>query len=277
MLLLPQVPGEPGRFPAPYTGKVIAKNPALHPGDPRVLRAVDRPSLHHLRNVLVFPVVGPRPESHKSAGGDLDGDEFLIIWSSRLTGCSAREPSNDYTVQDREQQETVAGDLTAAMNEEARTTERIQYFVDFLSRDVLGKIANAWEARADKDGADSEMCLELARQHSLAVDAAKNGNMPTLDPTHFLPSVPEFQREIAGTCTVDRTSDGIVSRLWRRARADVEGLREPASTQAFRSVQYHEAGFECFLPRACELRDEYNAQLATLFYEWRGRTSTRPG
>ena len=150
------------------------------------------------------------------------------------------------------------------MNEEARTTERIQYFVDFLSRDVLGKIANAWEARADKEGAESEICLELARQHSLAVDAAKNGNMPTLDPTHFLPSVPAFQHEIAGTCTVDRTSDGIVSRLWRRAKADVQGLREPASTQAFRSVQYHEAGFECFLPRACELRDEYNAQLDAL-------------
>nr|KJB08434.1 hypothetical protein B456_001G081400 [Gossypium raimondii] len=37
-------------------GKVIvAKNPCLHPGDVRVLRAVNVPDLHHMVDCVVFP------------------------------------------------------------------------------------------------------------------------------------------------------------------------------------------------------------------------------
>lgn len=39
---------------------VVAKNPCVHPGDVRVLQAVDIPSLHHMVNCLVFPQEGHR-------------------------------------------------------------------------------------------------------------------------------------------------------------------------------------------------------------------------
>lgn len=42
-------------------GKVaVAKNPCLHPGDLRVLEAIDVPALHHMVNCIVFPQKGMR-------------------------------------------------------------------------------------------------------------------------------------------------------------------------------------------------------------------------
>ena len=47
------------------TGTVLlAKMPAVHPGDVRVLECVDIPSLHHYNDVVVFPQKGERPHTH---------------------------------------------------------------------------------------------------------------------------------------------------------------------------------------------------------------------
>jgi RNA-dependent RNA polymerase len=67
------------------TGKVImAKNPCLHPGDIRILQAVDRPELHHLVDCLVMPQKGERPHSNEASGSDLDGDIYFVSWDPRL-------------------------------------------------------------------------------------------------------------------------------------------------------------------------------------------------
>ena len=53
-------------------------------GDLRVLHTADVPELRHLRNVVVFPCVGDRPEPSKMSGGDLDGDIYSVVWDERL-------------------------------------------------------------------------------------------------------------------------------------------------------------------------------------------------
>jgi hypothetical protein len=55
---------------------MVFRNPCFHPGDIRVVKAVDCPSLHHLKNVLVFPSVGYRDIPSMCSGGDLDGDDY---------------------------------------------------------------------------------------------------------------------------------------------------------------------------------------------------------
>ena len=76
-------PGEP--TPCIITGPVlIVKQPCLHPGDVLQLQAVDCASLHHLFDVVVFPQKGERPHAEETSGGDLDGDEFQVIWDSTL-------------------------------------------------------------------------------------------------------------------------------------------------------------------------------------------------
>jgi RNA-dependent RNA polymerase len=59
------------------TGKVVVtRSPCLHPGDIRLLTAVDKPELAHLVNVIVFSSKGLIPEQSKMAAGDLDGDIY---------------------------------------------------------------------------------------------------------------------------------------------------------------------------------------------------------
>lgn len=59
------------------TGEVVVfRNPCFHPGDVRVVKAVDRPKLHHLMDVVVFSAKGFRDIPSMCSGGDLDGDDY---------------------------------------------------------------------------------------------------------------------------------------------------------------------------------------------------------
>ncbi|KAF5182113.1 RNA-dependent RNA polymerase [Thalictrum thalictroides] len=60
------------------------KNPCLHPGDIRILEAVDAPGLHHLVDCLVFPQKGDRPHTNEASGSDLDGDLYFETWGINL-------------------------------------------------------------------------------------------------------------------------------------------------------------------------------------------------
>ena len=53
---------------------LVSRNPCLHPGDLRKLKAVDRQELRHLTDCIVFSTRGKRPSADLMSGGDLDGD-----------------------------------------------------------------------------------------------------------------------------------------------------------------------------------------------------------
>lgn len=90
----------------------VGRNPSLHPGDIRVVEAVDVQALRYLRDVVVFPRHGNRDIPSMCSGGDLDGDDFFVIWDKRLIpqewfvdpmtfeAPKAKELDRDPTVQD---------------------------------------------------------------------------------------------------------------------------------------------------------------------------------
>ncbi|KAK4165762.1 RNA-dependent RNA polymerase [Cladorrhinum sp. PSN259] len=146
---------------------IVGRNPSLHPGDIRVVEAVDCPKLRHLRDVVVFPLQGDRDVPSMCSGGDLDGDDFFIIWDERLLPKEWAHRPMDYT----------APAPVTEKRESSIVDSLASFFVLFMKNDRLPLIAHAHLATADlsPEGARSEKCLELAQLHSVAVDYVKSG------------------------------------------------------------------------------------------------------
>jgi len=139
-------------LPRVITGPVIvARNPSLHPGDVRLVEAVDRPQLHHLVDVVVFPQTGDRDLPSMLSGGDLDGDDYVIIWDKELTapGVLVNESPASYKPH-----------IPEPLNRDVTIQDITEFFVNYMKNDRLGAIANAHLAWADKSdqGVKSTIC-----------------------------------------------------------------------------------------------------------------------
>ncbi|KAI7707123.1 RdRP-domain-containing protein, partial [Hortaea werneckii] len=159
-------PDHKGRYKIVQGVCVLTRNPSLHPGDARVVQAVDVPALHHLKNCVVLPQTGDRDLASMCSGGDLDGDDYLVIWDKELIPSEWNYPPMDYAAPEpvRSKGPVTVGDMTA-------------FYVQHMKHDNLGRIAMAHRYHADASdyGVMDPKCLELAQLHSLAVDYAKTG------------------------------------------------------------------------------------------------------
>ena len=151
---------------------ILARNPSLHRGDIRVVKAVNFAGLHHLCDIVVVPQTGDRDLPSMCSGGDLDGDDYMVIWDPNLIPKQWNVNPFHYNAPTPR---TADGDIT--------TNQIIEFFIDYLQNDFLGRIAHAHLAAADylDDGLQSEDCYELVQLHSMAVDYPKTG-VPALMP-----------------------------------------------------------------------------------------------
>ena len=135
------------------TGRcVVTRNPSLHPGDVRIVEAVDIPELHHLVDVVAFPQTGDRDVPNMLSGGDLDGDDYVVIWDKELVapGVIENELPANYTPPRPEE-----------LSRNVDISDVRKFFVDYMKNDRLGSIANAHLAWADKlrEGVKSNICM----------------------------------------------------------------------------------------------------------------------
>ncbi|KAG9668598.1 RdRP-domain-containing protein, partial [Aureobasidium melanogenum] len=177
-----QVPGEKeGEWKTAQGICLLARNPSLHPGDIRVVRAVQCEPLKHLKNVVVLPQQGERPLANMCSGGDLDGDDYLVMWDDDLlppTGQWNSEPMN----YDPPTPVMCAGPV--------QDEQFVKFFIDYIKNDNLGSIATSHRVLADEFGSDGgvahDTCKELAQLHSKAVDFNKTG-VPAIMAEHHWP------------------------------------------------------------------------------------------
>lgn len=232
----------------PIVGPVmVTKHPVMHPGDVRMLLAVDVPELRHHKNVILFSQLGGRPEADKMSGSDLDGDEFAVTWESRLflgewNKCS-RDLSGHFVsgngrvlhgsniaddariLQIGNTEPMTYHDFTlpnSGSSLEVDDEGLMQHFLNFAKNDKLGPIGMLWQDWASKSGAGCDECLLLAHQHSVAVDFAKSGK-PAEMPTETRWKGPRAHfREKKGDARSHYTCSSVVGMLYDQVKPSNE-------------------------------------------------------
>ncbi|KAI3817112.1 hypothetical protein L1987_10901 [Smallanthus sonchifolius] len=235
---------------------VVAKNPCLHPGDVRVLKAVNVPALHHMVDCVVFPQKGNRPHPNECSGSDLDGDIYFVCWDPDLIPPQQFEPM-DYTPAPIMQ-----------LDHDVTIEEVEEYFTNYIVNDSLGIIANAHTVFADREPrkAMATLCVELAKLFSIAVDFPKTG-VPAEIPSNLRPKeYPDFMEK------PDKTtyeSQNVIGKLFREVKhiapqdSPVTPFTKDVARQTY-DADMEVPGFEDYTDEAFDIKTVYDNKLGNL-------------
>lgn len=140
---------------------LLARNPSLHPGDIRVVQGVEVEALRHLKDAVVVPQTGDRPIVNMCSGGDLDGDDYLVIWDPELLPREWNHPPMDFTPAEK-----------IPLGRQVTPDDLTSFFVEYMKNDNLSKIAVAHLAFADfmEDGVKSTKCKSRALTEEFCAD-----------------------------------------------------------------------------------------------------------
>ncbi|KAJ5372624.1 hypothetical protein N7517_004630 [Penicillium concentricum] len=238
---------------------ILARNPSLHPGDIRVVRAVNKPELQALRDVVVLPQTGDQDIASMCSGGDLDGDDYLVIWDPDLIPEKWFVECMDYK-----------GSKAPDLDHEVTVDEITSFFVTYMKNDCLPRIAHAHLAWADRltKGVWEEKCIRLAQLHSDAVDYNKSGAHArmarTLDPKfwpHFMEK--RFKRPSSiykSTKILGQLYDAVVTPDF------VPKLEKPFDSRILESPLAPAS--EAYMEYACELKAEFDMNLRQIMAQF---------
>ncbi|KZV22426.1 RNA-dependent RNA polymerase 1-like [Dorcoceras hygrometricum] len=235
---------------------VVAKNPCLHPGDVRVLRAIDVPQLHHMVDCVVFPKKGTRPHPNECSGSDLDGDIYFVCWDPDLIPPKQISPM-DYNPAPSTQ-----------LDHDVTIEEVQEYFTNYIVNDSLGVIANAHTVFADKEPvmAMSDPCLQLAKLFSIAVDFPKTGVPAEIPPDLRVKEYPDFMEK------PDKTtyeSQRVIGKLYRAVKdkapdsTTIKSFTKHVAKSSY-DPQMEVDGFEDYIDDAFQYKTEYDFKLGNL-------------
>ncbi|CAF1184734.1 unnamed protein product [Rotaria sordida] len=246
---------------------VVTRNPCFHPGDIRKLTAVDVPALHSLKNVIVFPMNGPRAHPAEMSGGDLDGDTF---WISRHPDLIFKENEDPFDYQDQDHE----ANKMQTTNDVQHTIEDVcNFFGEYIAADNLGLIANSHLALSDQleDGVRNKNCLQLAKMHSVAVDFAKKGiNAPHLTKELRPSQYPHFMEK---NDKPTYHSKSILGQLHDKipfydSEIHIDEEEEIRATSSFPYKSFFIAGDKNYIKDARIIKGEYNRDILRIMRQY---------
>ncbi|KAJ4974442.1 hypothetical protein NE237_007616 [Protea cynaroides] len=231
---------------------IVAKNPCLHPGDVRVLHAVDVPALYHMVDCIVFPQKGARPHPNECSGSDLDGDIYFVSWDPALIPPRQIQPME------------YASAPTISLDHNVTIEEVQEYFTNYILNESLGIIANAHKMFVDKlpNKAESDICMELARLHSIAVDFPKTGVPAEIPPHVRIKEYPDFMEKLD---KASYESPGVIGKLFREIKDSTSHTSLTRFTKEVARGSYDPDmkvdGFENYIEDAYYYKGEYDSKL----------------
>ncbi|KAK3827569.1 MAG: RNA dependent RNA polymerase-domain-containing protein [Benniella sp.] len=230
---------------------IVVRCPCFHPGDVRVVRAVSCKSLAHMHDVVVFNTKGSRGIPSMCSGGDLDGDDFRVIWDERIVKKVKQHEPMDYSGQ---------GALAA---KDVTIHDIKKFFVQYAVSDNLGKIARAHLALSDKleGGPSHTKCLKLAQLHSDAVDFPKTGIPAQMTPDLRPESYPDFMEKPPDKKTYE--SKRILGRIFRECSSGLESWVPQDYQQSFNKLLVID-GHEDYLAGAKKCKEGYDREMSSL-------------
>ncbi|CAM8880814.1 unnamed protein product [Rhodiola kirilowii] len=235
---------------------IVAKNPCLHPGDIRILEAVDAPSLRHMVDCVVFPQKGMRPHPNECSGSDLDGDIYFVCWDPDLIPNCPFSPM-DY-----------APAPSVLLDHDVTIEEVEEYFVNYMVNDSLGIIANTHTAFADQseNKAMSNECVQLAELFSVAVDFPKTGAPAVIPANLHAKEYPDFMEKPVEACY---KSPNVIGKLYREVKSITDNSQYRKYFSLADALESYDRdmeveGFENYIDDAFYFKDSYDRKLRDL-------------
>ncbi|XP_031247750.1 probable RNA-dependent RNA polymerase 1 [Pistacia vera] len=234
----------------------VAKNPCLHPGDVRVLKAVDVPALRHMVDCIVFPAKGKRPHPDECSGSDLDGDIYFVCWDRDLIP-PRQYPPMDYT-----------SPPPKILDNEVTIENVEEYFADYMVNENLGIICNAHVAFAEISPykAMCWQCILLAKLASIAVDFSKTGVPAKIPQRLQVRSFPDYMEKHERESYESRS---VIGKLYREVKDLMPKMGTIKSFTSDEARQFYDLdmevqGFKDYIDDAFYYKREYDYRLGNL-------------
>ncbi|KAJ3302182.1 Protein rrf1, partial [Blyttiomyces sp. JEL0837] len=203
---------------------IIARSPSLHPGDIRMVNAIDVKDQVSWDHRLFF----------KSNAKPMDFEDNLSPYVSYLDS------------------------FTCEVND----SDTKKHFLNMIGENKVGLIANAWKVWTDKSpvGAFDERAIKLADLHSKAVDVAKTG-VSVHFPDNLRPrEYPDFMNK--GNSKLQYKSNKALGELWKES--SFYHLTIHSSKIFLPLTQFEIEGSDVYQQSAKTIKNEYDIAITQL-------------